>query len=111
MRARVDKHRRSLNDGLRASERECALQECGFGDVAHVRFYESRRAGAVHRGRRVMPVSTSEDTTLTSHSGWSVFAQGLSEGVTGLLLCWTPTARATGRSDCGECRQRARRHG
>jgi hypothetical protein len=31
MRARVDRCRRSPDDGLRASERECALQEHGLG--------------------------------------------------------------------------------
>jgi hypothetical protein len=65
------------------------------------------RGGGMRRGRRVMPVLTSEDTTPTSRSGWSGFAQGRSECVTGFLLCGMSTARATDCSDRGECRQRA----
>jgi hypothetical protein len=106
---RGDEHHRSLDDRLRASERECALQERGFGAFVHVRFCESRRAGGgggVRRCRCVMPVLTSEDTAPTSHNGWSGFPQGRSEGVTGLLMCRMSIARATDGSDRGECRHR-----
>lgn len=59
----------------------------------------------------MMPISTSKDTTLTSLSGWSGFAQGLSEGLMGFLLCGMPATRATICFDRDGRRQRARQHG
>jgi hypothetical protein len=61
-RTRGDGNHRSLDDGLRAGERECALAARMCLGLQRARFDESRHVGAVHRGRRVLSNSTSEDT-------------------------------------------------
>jgi hypothetical protein len=60
----VDGLRQSPNDVSRIGESECALATRMCLGLQRAWFGESRRAGAVRRGRRVLSNSTSEDTCM-----------------------------------------------
>jgi hypothetical protein len=76
-RTRGDGHHRSLDDRLRAGEHEYALAARMCLGLQCAWFDESRHVGAMHRGRRVLSNSTSEDTCMArrrttndAHKGW-----------------------------------------
>ena len=131
----VDRRRQSPDDVPRICESECALAARMCFGLLCTRFGKSRHAGAVHKGRRLLPISTSEDTGMarrrttrtgagsrarmqrhdaTTCGGHLVVLAARKKGIGGrdLTLRRRQTTRRAGRADdepvCG-CWTRARR--